>query len=278
MSTYVIGDVQGCFDELRRLLAAIAFDRTRDRLWFVGDLVNRGPQSLAVLRFVRDLGSAALTVLGNHDLHLLTFAAGLAKPRADDTLDEVLEAPDRAELVEWLRHLPMLHVEGDYVLVHAGLLPQWSVDQARALGREVESALRGPRHRDFLQALYGGKPDRWDDALRGADRLRVIVNAMTRMRFCTPDGVMEFQTKGEATAAPPGYMPWFDAPGRRSSDHTVICGHWSALGLCVAPRLLALDSGCVWGGRLSAVRLEDRAITQVPCAAPAATGSRGRSR
>src|SRR5581483_6387844 len=196
MSTYAIGDVQGCFEELGQLLDALAFDRRKDRLWLVGDLVNRGPQSLAVLRFVRDLGSAAVTVLGNHDLHLLTYAAGLAKPRPDDTLDEVLAAPDRAELIE---------------------------------------------------------------------RLRVIVNAMTRMRFCTEDGVMEFQTKGEAAEAPPGYTPWFDVPGLRSADHTVVCGHWSALGLRVAPRLLALDSRCVWGGRLTAVRLEDRAITQVEC-------------
>ncbi len=278
MSTYAIGDVQGCFEELGQLLDALAFDRRKDRLWLVGDLVNRGPQSLAVLRFVRDLGSAAVTVLGNHDLHLLTYAAGLAKPRPDDTLDEVLAAPDRAELIEWLRGLPMIHVEREHVLVHAGLLPQWSVQQAQGLGREVEAALRGPRHREFLTRLYGGKPDRWDDALRGADRLRVIVNAMTRMRFCTEDGVMEFQTKGEAAEAPPGYTPWFDVPGRRSADHTVVCGHWSALGLRVAPRLLALDSGCVWGGRLTAVRLEDRAITQVECRAWAASESGARRR
>ena len=278
MATYAIGDVQGCHGELRQLLETVGFDRARDRLWFVGDLVNRGPESLAVLRFVRDLGSAAITVLGNHDLHLLTFAAGLAKPRPDDTLDEVLAAPDRDELMQWLRGLPMIHVEGAHVLVHAGLLPQWNVARAQALAREVEAALRGARHREFLGALYGGKPDRWDDALRGADRLRVVVNAMTRMRFCTPDGVMEFHAKGEASAAPPGYLPWFDVPGRASESHTIICGHWSALGLRVAPRLLALDSGCVWGGHLTAVRLEDRRVTQVPCAASAAAGSAGRSR
>jgi bis(5'-nucleosyl)-tetraphosphatase (symmetrical) len=278
MSTYAIGDVQGCFDELRELLAAVSFERRRDRLWFVGDLVNRGPQSLAVLRFVRDLDRAAITVLGNHDLHLLTYAAGLAKPRADDTLAEVLAASDRDDLVEWLRGLPMMHVEGEYALVHAGLLPQWSIEQARTLALEVEAALRGPAHRDFLRVLYGGKPDRWDDSLQGADRLRVIVNAMTRMRFCTRDGVMDFHAKGEAAAAPPGHMPWFDVPGRKSAGHTVICGHWSALGLRVAPRLLALDSGCVWGGRLTAVRLEDRTITQVPCAACAAPESAARPR
>lgn len=278
MPTYAIGDVQGCFDELQQLLDAVGFDRRKDRLWLVGDLVNRGPQSLAVLRFVRELGSAAVTVLGNHDLHLLTYAAGLAMPRPDDTLDEVLAAPDRPELIDWLRGLPMVHVEEDHVLVHAGLLPQWSVQQAEALGREVEAALRGAQHREFLARLYGSKPDRWDDELRDADRLRVIVNAMTRMRFCTADGIMEFQTKGEATAAPPGYMPWFDVPARRSAHHTVICGHWSALGLRVAPRLLALDSGCVWGGRLTAVRLEDRAITQVECRTSAASQSGARRR
>jgi bis(5'-nucleosyl)-tetraphosphatase (symmetrical) len=267
MSTYAIGDVQGCFDELQELLAAIRFERRRDRLWFVGDLVNRGPKSLGVVRFVKDLGGAATTVLGNHDLHLLTFAAGLAEPRADDTLDEVLASPDSEQLIEWLRGLPMIHVEDGHVLVHAGLLPQWSVEEAQALGREVEAALRGARYREFLASLYGGKPDRWDAALQGADRLRVIVNAMTRMRFCTREGVMEFHTKGDAAAAPAGYFPWFDVPGRKSMSHTVVCGHWSALGLRIAPGLLALDSGCVWGGRLTAVRLEDREITQVPCAA-----------
>lgn len=272
MSTYAIGDVQGCFRELEQLIDAIGFDRRRDRLWFVGDLVNRGPQSLAVLRFVKDLGNSAITVLGNHDLHLLTFAAGLAQPRDDDTLGQVLAAPDRHELVEWLRGLPMMHVDGEYVLVHAGLLPRWSVDRAHELAGEVEAALRGPQHRGFLRELYGSKPERWDEALQGPDRLRVIVNAMTRMRFCSEDGVMDFKTKGEAADAPPGYMPWFDVPGRRSASHTVICGHWSALGLRVAPRLLALDSGCVWGGRLTAVRLEDRAVTQVPCSASAGTG------
>jgi bis(5'-nucleosyl)-tetraphosphatase (symmetrical) len=276
MAIYAIGDIQGCFDELQALLGAIRFDRHKDRLWFVGDLVNRGPRSLSVLRFVKALGDAAVTVLGNHDLHLVTVAAGLAKPREDDTLGEVLGAPDCAALLDWLRARPMIHLEDEYVLVHAGLLPQWDVEQAQALGREVEAALRGPRHREFLGALYGGKPDRWDDDLRGDDRLRVIVNAMTRMRFCTRQGAMDFHVKGDATSAPPGYLPWFDVPDRRTATRTVVCGHWSALGLRLAPNLLALDSGCVWGGRLSAVRLKDRALTQVPCAAPAAGKSAAR--
>jgi bis(5'-nucleosyl)-tetraphosphatase (symmetrical) len=267
MATYAIGDVQGSFEELQGLLRAIGFDSDRDRLWFVGDLVNRGPASLATLRFVRDLGERALAVLGNHDLHLLALAHGVVKEREDDTLAEVLAAPDRDELLDWLRHRPMIHVEATYVLVHAGLLPQWDVAAAKALAREVEAELRGPRHREFLVQLYGSRPDRWSDSLRGIDRLRVIVNAMTRLRFCTPDGVMEFHTKGETTEAPAGHLPWFDVPGRRSADRTVICGHWSALGLHIAPNLLALDSGCVWGGRLTAIRLEDRRLYQVPCQA-----------
>ena len=270
MATYAIGDVQGSFDELQALLGAFGFDRAKDTLWFVGDLVNRGPASLATLRFVRDLGDRAVTVLGNHDLHLLTLAQGAVEAREDDTLEDVLAAPDRAGLLDWLRHRPMMHVVADSVLVHAGLLPQWDVATAKALAGEAETELRGPRHKEFLAQLYGSRPDRWSDNLRGIDRLRVIVNAMTRLRFCTSEGVMEFHTKGETTKAPPGYLPWFEVPGRKSADHTLVCGHWSALGLRLAPRLLALDSGCVWGGQLSAVRLEDRRLYQVPCATDAA--------
>ena len=269
MATYAIGDVQGCFDELQALLDAIRFDPGKDRLWFVGDLVNRGPASLATLRFVRDLGARALCVLGNHDLHLLALAHGFVKAREEDTLGEVLAAPDRAELLDWLRSLPIMHIESGYLLVHAGLLPQWNSRQARALAAEVETELRGPAHREFLARLYGSRPDRWSDALRGIDRLRVVVNAMTRMRFCTPDGVMEFQAKGEVTKAPAGYLPWFDVPGRKSAGETVICGHWSALGLRVKSNLLALDSGCVWGGKLTAICLEDRRLHQVACLANA---------
>jgi bis(5'-nucleosyl)-tetraphosphatase (symmetrical) len=269
MATYAIGDVQGCFGELQTLLKACGFDRARDRLWFVGDLVNRGPDSLATLRFVRDLDDRAVVVLGNHDLHLLALARGHARHRNDDTLEEVIEAPDRDELLEWLRRRPMIHVEGSTVLVHAGLLPQWDVAAAQALAREVEAELRG-RHEKFLETLYGSRPERWADDLKGPDRLRVIVNAMTRLRFCTAEGVMEFETKGETAQAPKGYMPWFEVPGRKSAGSTVVCGHWSALGLRIAPRLLALDTGCVWGGRLSAVRLEDRRLYQVPCRADAA--------
>jgi len=265
MATYAIGDVQGCVGALRRLLATFGFDRARDRLWFVGDLVNRGPDSLATLRLVKDLGDAAVTVLGNHDFHLLAVAAGQAKKHRSDTLDAVLDAPDREELLIWLRQRPLMHVESEWTMVHAGLLPQWNIAKARTLAHEVEAALCGEGWRKFLGKLYGDTPDSWSEHLRGADRLRVIVNAMARMRFCTADGVIELRTKGETAQAPPGFFPWFDAPGRASRDHTIICGHWSALGVQLRPDLLALDSGCIWGRSLSAVRLEDRKLFQVPC-------------
>jgi bis(5'-nucleosyl)-tetraphosphatase (symmetrical) len=260
MATYAIGDVQGCFDELQALLAKCQFAK-RDRLWFVGDLVNRGPKSLAVLRFVRDLGAQAVVVLGNHDLHLVTQHEGFAKPRKDDTFTDVLDAPDRRELVDWLRTRPLMHVEADHAMVHAGLLPQWSVSRAQELAQEVEAALRARGYRDFLAAMYGSKPDEWRDGLKGWDRLRVVVNAMTRMRFCTPEGKMDFQAKG--AKAPKGYRPWFDL--RPKEKHRLLFGHWSALGLKVTERLAGLDSGCVWGGKLTALRLEDRALCAVAC-------------
>jgi bis(5'-nucleosyl)-tetraphosphatase (symmetrical) len=261
MATYAIGDVQGCYDELQALLARAGFDAARDALWFVGDLVNRGPKSLEVLRFVRSLGERAVTVLGNHDFHLIAQFEGVEQAREGDTLESVLAAADARPLVDWLRHRPMMHVGGDYALVHAGLLPQWSVARALELAHEVERALAAPTYREFLGCLYGDQPERWDDRLAGWDRLRVIVNAMVRLRFCTRDGHMEFRAKG--TRPPAGYKAWFDL--REGDVHTLVCGHWSTLGLKLAPRLAALDSGCVWGGSLSALRLEDRALYQVPC-------------
>lgn len=266
MSTYAIGDIQGCDAALGRMLDAIAFDPRRDRLWLVGDLVNRGPSSLAVLRRVMALGDSAITVLGNHDLHLLAVAEGFRKPHRSDTLDGVLAASDRDEILHWLRHRKLMYAEGEYALVHAGLLPVWTTMQALALAGEVEAALRGPGYLDFIRHMYGNQPDHWDDALAGAKRLRVVVNAMTRMRVCTADGTMEFGFKGQPGDAPDGWLPWFAVPGRASLDRTVICGHWSALGLRLEERLLALDSGCLWGGTLSAVRLEDRRLYQVSCA------------
>ena len=266
MATYAIGDIQGCYDSLQRLLEQCAFDPARDRLWLVGDLVNRGPRSLETLRFFKSLGEAAITVLGNHDLYLLMVAEGGAKYRGkDDTLDDIFEAPDRAELLGWLRKQPLCHTEGNYCLVHAGLLPQWTAARARELAREAEKALQGPDFREFIMNLWGSEPAAWSDDLAGWPRLRVIVNAMTRMRFCTPDGTMEFRVKGKVANAPAGHLPWFDLPGRRSADSVLITGHWSALGLKVTPNLLALDSGCLWGGHLTAVRLEDRRVFQVDC-------------
>lgn len=260
MATYAVGDVQGCFDELARLLGQIEFNRKKDKLWFVGDLVNRGPKSLEVLRFVRDLGEHAVTVLGNHDLHLITQFEGYARARKDDSFHDVLDAPDGRELVDWLRARPMMHAAQGYAMVHAGLLPHWSLRKAMLLAKEVESALAGENYRDFLANLYGSRPEAWSDSLQGWDRLRVIVNAMTRLRFCTPQGKMDFSAKGDSP--PPGYLPWFEARKDRS---TLLFGHWSQLGLKLAGRYAALDSGCVWGGSLSALRLGDRKLYQLAC-------------
>lgn len=247
------------------MLDAARFDPARDRLWFVGDLVNRGPDSLACLRFVKSLGAGAVAVLGNHDLHLLCVAEGVEKRRKRDTLDDVLGAPDRDELLAWLRTRPLLHVEGAYAMVHAGLLPEWSVMRARELAGEVEARLRAPDYRGFLERMYGDEPTRWDEGLEGIDRLRVIVNAMTRLRVIDERGAMALKFKGEPGEAGDGVTPWFDVPGRRSRDHAIVCGHWSALGVSLRPDLLSLDSGCVWGRALTAVRLEDRALYEVGC-------------
>ena len=265
MATYAIGDPQGCFDPLQDLIGEVGFRESEDRLWFVGDLVNRGPQSLEILRFVKSLGERAVTVLGNHDLHLLMVAEGHVKPHREDTLGAILNAPDRDELLTWLRGLPLMHAQGEYAMVHAGLLPSWSIGAAIDLAREAERAFQGPDWRGLMAQMYGNQPDRWDDALSGYERLRVIINAMTRLRICTVDGRMEFSHKGGIEDIPRGYLPWFTVPGRRSANTTVICGHWSAMGLLAQKNLLALDSGCVWGRCLSAVRLEDRRIYQVPC-------------
>lgn len=267
MATYAIGDIQGCFGSLTELLDRIGFNATRDRLWFVGDLVNRGPHSLETLRFVKSLGEAAITVHGNHDLHLCMVDAGHGRKNDDDTLLPILDAPDREDLLAWIRAWPLMHVEGEYALVHAGLLPQWTVPKARELAAEVEHQLRSKKYEKFLSHLFGSKPAFWDDSLEGWDRLRLIVNAMTRMRFCTAEGVIEFRAKGPVESAPAGCLPWFAVPGRKSRDHTIVCGHWSALGLYMEPKLLALDSGCLWGGTLTAVRLEDRRVYQVKCPA-----------
>ena len=271
MKTYVIGDLQGCAHEAGLLLERIAgLNPGGARIRFVGDLVNRGPQSLAALRHVKALqeagGGQVDALLGNHDLHLLAVAAGTQSRSRSDTLDEILDAPDCDELMTWLRRRPLAMQVDDCLLVHAGVLPQWSAGQVIALAGEVQEALRGHGWRDFLREMYGNEPDRWDDNLAGNARLRCIVNALTRMRLCTPDGVMDFHVK-ESAGAPPGsgLVPWFDLPGRASADVTVVFGHWSALGLVLRPRLIGLDSGCVWGGKLTAVCLETREVVQVDC-------------
>ncbi|MEK6591864.1 MAG: symmetrical bis(5'-nucleosyl)-tetraphosphatase [Pseudomonadota bacterium] len=275
MSTYAIGDVQGCYDPLQRLLDRIAFDPARDTLWFVGDLVNRGSRSLEVLRFVKSLGDRAVTVLGNHDLHLLVVAEGVKKPHRGDTLDAILNAPDRDELLTWLRHRKMMHTENGYAIVHAGLLPQWGIAYALSLAREVEAALRGADYRQLMRHMYGNEPTCWQDALAGYDRLRVIINAMTRLRLCTAEGVMEFSHKTGLENLPSGFMPWYDVPERASLDTPVIFGHWAALGLIARGDVLAIDTGCVWGRSLSALRLEDRRVMQCDCSGMADRQSAG---
>ncbi len=267
MSIYAIGDLQGCFESLELLLTRLPLRWDQDQLWFVGDLVNRGPHSLEVLRYVKGLGSRAVCVLGNHDLHLLSVSEGFAPLHRGDTLDGVLEACDRIELLEWLRQRPLIHCAQGYTMVHAGLLPQWDVRQAKELAGEVEQALRAASYREFLKEMYGNRPHRWSPGLAGMDRLRLITNGLTRLRICSADGSMEFAHKGALCDIPKGYMPWFQVPGRRSAGENLIFGHWSALGLHLdqPSRLLALDTGCLWGGHLTAVRLEDLALFQVSC-------------
>jgi len=265
MPTYAIGDLQGCQASLLRLLDEVKFDPAADRLWLVGDLVNRGPDSLAVLRFVKSLGEAAISVLGNHDLHLLALAEGYGRVRKGDTLDEILDAPDRDELLAWLRRQKLAWREGDVLMVHAGVLPGWTPDDIMARAAEAEAALQGAHYRDFFAQMYGNAPIGWSEDLQGIERLRVIVNAFTRLRYCSVDGEMEFHHKGAPGTQPAGWLPWFEVPGRQSADVTFVIGHWSTLGLVNRSDLIALDTGCLWGGRLTAVRLEDRQVFAVQC-------------
>ena len=260
MALYLIGDIQGCDAPLQRLLDTIAFSPSRDTLFVLGDLVNRGPASVDVLRRLMGYGAAARCLLGNHDLHLLAVDAGVRNTTPGDTLEAVLHAPDRPALLHWLRHqrLAMLHtVAGkDLLMVHAGVLPTWSASKTTALAADVEAALQSPAAAHFLKSMYGNTPNAWSDALTGAERTRVIVNALTRLRFCTPDGSMEFTTKESAGAAPPGYVPWFDVPNRQTASVTVAFGHWSSLGWLGRTDVLAMDTGCLWGGCLSALRID----------------------
>ena len=277
MALHLIGDIQGCDAALQRLLTHIDFSPSRDTLYVLGDLVNRGPDSAGVLRRLRALQGAAYCLLGNHDLHLLAVAQGLRKAHRKDTLEGLLQAPDREDLLHWLRHQSMaMHLQhhgASVLMVHAGVLPQWTAEKTMTLAAEVQTMLRGPDYADFLATMYSNLPDQWDEALQGNDRLRVIVNALTRIRFCDADGRMEFETKEGLAATPAGYTPWFDAPGRRTAQDTVAFGHWSTLGWLGRSDVLSLDSGCVWGGCLSALRLDapdghgrlHHTLFEVPC-------------
>lgn len=258
MATYAVGDIQGCYEELRRLLERIGFDEDKDRLWLVGDLVNRGPRSAEVLRFVKGLGERAISVLGNHDLHLLAVAEGLAPDTRAESLDDILGAPDRDALLDWLRHRPLMHRDEGlgYSLLHAGLPPQWDIPFALARATEVEGALRGPEYRSLLAGMYGNRPRRWSDDLAGVERLRFITNCFTRLRYCDPQGNLSLKEKGAPGSQRPPFIPWFEVPGRASATERIIFGHWSTLGYLHVGNVWALDSGCLWGGALTALRLK----------------------
>ncbi|MFN2309331.1 MAG: symmetrical bis(5'-nucleosyl)-tetraphosphatase [Gammaproteobacteria bacterium] len=276
MAVYAVGDLQGCHDELRRLLDQLRFDPARDRLWLAGDLVNRGPRSLEALRFVRDLGAAAVTVLGNHDLHLLAAAAHAERLKPQDTLDAILGAPDRDELLDWLRRRPLLHHDAalGYTLIHAGLPPQWDLALATACAREVEDQLRSDAYAEYFAHLYGNQPTQWSEQLRGWERLRFITNCLTRLRYCSPDGHLALTHKGAPGSQPPPLRPWFELPERRSRGLRIVFGHWSTLGPREDPGIYPLDSGCVWGGQLTALRLDGPpAWTHLPCPGALAPGA-----
>ncbi|MWL88217.1 MULTISPECIES: symmetrical bis(5'-nucleosyl)-tetraphosphatase [unclassified Cupriavidus] len=263
---FAIGDIQGCAASLKQLMTKLPPNAP---LRFVGDLVNRGPASLETLRIVAGLGQNSRTVLGNHDIHLLAVAAGVRKKGKSDTLDDILAAADCDVLTTWLRHQPLAIREQDFLILHAGVLPEWSADEVVDLSREVEAELQGSNWQGFLADVFGNATDRWKKSLRGIERHRAIVNALTRLRFCSADGVMDLKTKEGLNNAPAGLMPWFDVPDRKTRDVTVVCGHWSTLGLLMRSDVMALDTGCVWGGRLSAARLvanpDDRTVVQVDC-------------
>lgn len=268
MATWAIGDLHGCYRDLHRLLERIEFDPERDRLWFVGDLVNRGPDSLACLRYVRDLGDRAVCVPGNHDLHLLATAAGTRGPRPRDAFDAILDAPDRADLLDWLRARPMLHHDParGFTLVHAGLHPAWDLPTAQQLAGEVEAELRRSDGRLFTY-MYGDEPTQWSPDLAGEDRIRCAINCFTRMRYCHTDGSLDLGPTGAPGTQPGGLMPWFDVPGRAHAELRIVFGHWSTLGYLARANVYALDSGCLWGGGLTALSLDDpETVVQVDCA------------
>lgn len=263
MASYAIGDIQGCYHAFQALLKRIGFDEKSDRLWLVGDLINRGSGSLEVLRWCYAHQDSLTVVLGNHDLHALVVAEGIVAAHKSDTLDALLAAHDSDELLNWLRHQRLIYQEDNHLMVHAGLLPQWTAEQALGYAAEVESVLHGENYLNFLKHMYGNLPDHWRDDLAGLDRLRVITNAATRLRICSAAGKMEFKFKGEVQDIPDGYMPWFDVPARATKNTQVIFGHWSALGLQQRENIYALDTGCLWGGKLTAMNIETKAVVQV---------------
>jgi bis(5'-nucleosyl)-tetraphosphatase (symmetrical) len=263
VATYAIGDIQGCFDSLIALLDRVGYRPAHDRLWLTGDLVNRGPRSLDVLRWVIEQGDRVVSVLGNHDLHFLARALGRGKPKKRDTLDDALEAPDVDRFVEWLRHRPFVHREGDRLLVHAGLHPRWTAHEATALARQAEAMLQRPSWPETVAAWDGPWPE-WNDDLEMPTRAAAAVGVMTHIRMVERSGRLDHAFKGGPDEAPPGHLAWFAVPSRPSRDVEIVCGHWAALGLRLEPGLLAIDTGCVWGEALTAVRLEDRAVFRQP--------------
>lgn len=266
MLTYAIGDLQGCYTSLQKCLDQINLHAPNATLLFVGDLINRGPASLSTLRTIKNLGQRAKIVLGNHDLHLLSVACGIRTPHPKDTLNEILHAPDLKELLDWMRQQPLALQHKNYLMVHAGVIPSWNTQQTLDLAQEIHLALISPNWKEFLENMYGNTVYEWNDNLKGYERLRYIVNVLTRIRFCTEQGIMDFKNKKGIANASPGYYPWFDVPNRKTENTPIICGHWSSLGLVQRDNLLALDSGCVWGGKLSAVCLENRHTIQIDCA------------
>ncbi len=273
MAIYAIGDIQGCYDELIQLLGKINYKDDRDQLWFTGDLVNRGPKSLQTLRMIRAMGANATVVLGNHDLHLLATAYDHLKPGRKDTLDDILDASDREELLEWLRFRPLVHVDNDLgiAMVHAGLHPDWTIDKALSLAHEVESTLRSDRHISFYKHMYGDKPRTWSDDLNSWARLRFITNIFTRMRYCDKTGRMNMNSKGTPGTQAKGLQPWFDIKTRRSKDNQIIFGHWSTLALLNSypyKNVYPLDTGCLWGGRLTAMRIDKKPFTRISIDCP----------
>ncbi|HBS26352.1 MAG TPA: diadenosine tetraphosphatase [Gammaproteobacteria bacterium] len=258
MAIYAIGDIQGCMDELLRLLERIQYDPAKDQLWFVGDIVNRGPKSLQSLRFVANPDNNAITVLGNHDLNLLAVSEGVRTVKRHDTLNDILNADDAADLLQWLRQQPLLHHDKNLkaVMVHAGFAPQWKLKHAKKYAKEVESVLAGPSYREFLHAMYGNKPNKWKKSLQGMERLRFITNAFTRIRYCDQANRLNMQEHGAPGTQSKKLTPWFAIPERKSRKTKIVFGHWSTLGLKFSHNTIALDTGCLWGGELTAVRLD----------------------